>query len=79
MTKETKFEVNKYDFSTLSIQNDLSLFGNLSTNELRPSEALESTIGNEIQKIVIEVYNSHLDSEIGEESNFIISSYETEV
>lgn len=48
-------------------------------NDLRPSEALESTIGNEIQKIVIEVYNSHLDSEIGEESNFIISSYETEV
>ena len=57
----------------------MSLFGNLSTNELKPSEALESTIGNEIQKIVIEVYNSHLDSEIGEESNFIISSYETEL
>ena len=57
----------------------MSLFGNLSTNELKPSEALESTIGNEMQKIVIEVYNSHLDSEIGEESNFIISSYATEV
>ena len=65
--------------NTITMKNELSLFGNLSTNELKPSEALESTIGNEIQKIVIEVYNSHLDSEIGEESNFIISSYETEV
>ena len=53
--------------------NDLLTFG--------PTKIIEKSIGDKIQKIIIEVYNSHIDNEVDEkeDSNFFMPNCEIHV
>lgn len=70
------------DLAPLKFNDNLNLLLNYNDLlSLGPTKIIEKSIGDKIQKIIIEVYNSHIDNdtEAKEESNVFLSNCEIHV
>ena len=68
------------DLSSLEFNDNLNLL--LNYNDLLtlgPTKIIENSIGDKIQKIIIEVYNSHIDNDVKEDANFFMPNCEIHV